>query len=392
MRASSVFPFALSGASIATLATVSHFFNDAYGSLLSPLGPVLSSSFAVPIGSIALLVAVYSLTSSVLQPLAGILGERLDRRLMLASGPILTAAGLTLMGYMPSFGLLLLLVAVAGLGSAFFHPAGAAYVAAYSPHDKRGLWASLFSAGGTAGMALGPLLVGPLGLKGLPWLMPIGLVVGLVSYLMAPPVESSVKRPSLEEYLLIFRGPMVTLWGMTVLRALAGASYAGLLPFILKARGYGQLEIGYSLATMAVAAAVGGIVGGRYSDKLGRVKVMRSSVLLALPLFVGLVFSSPGQFWYYPLTFLVSAMVNASIPVGVVTAQEYAPKHVAVASSIMMGFSWGVAGMLYWPIGILADWTSPVVASLVGVSLLLPSMWLALKLPEPSKTAFERQN
>ena len=85
-------------------------------------------------------------------------------------------------------------------------------------------------------------------------------------------------------------------------------------------------------------------------------------------------------------------MVNASIPVGVVTAQEYAPKHVAVASSIMMGFSWGVAGMLYWPIGILADWTSPVVASLVGVSLLLPSMWLALKLPEPSKTAFERQN
>ena len=392
MRASSVLPFALSGASIATVATACHFFNDAYGSLLSPLGPALSSSFGVPIGSIALLVAVYSLTSSVLQPLAGIWGERMDRRLMLASGPILTASGLTLMGYMPSFLLLILLVAVAGLGSAFFHPAGAAYVASYSPQNQRGLWASLFSAGGTAGMALGPLLAGPLGLKGLVWLMPVGLLVGVISYLMAPQVDSRAKRHSLEEYLVIFRGPMVTLWGMAVLRALASAAYTGLLPFILKARGFGQHEIGYSLATLAVAAAVGGVVGGRYSDKMGRVKILRSSVLLALPLYVGLVFSSPDQLWFYPLTFLVGAMVNASIPVGVVTAQEYAPKHVAVASSIMMGFSWGVAGILYWPIGILADATSPVIASLVGISLLLPSMWLALKLPEPKKIAFERQD
>ena len=48
-------------------------------------------------------------------------------------------------------GTLVLLIAVAGVGSGFFHPAGAAYVAQYSPPDKRGLWASLFSAGGTAG-------------------------------------------------------------------------------------------------------------------------------------------------------------------------------------------------------------------------------------------------
>ena len=101
-----------------------------------------------------------------------------------------------------------------------------------------------------------------------------------------------------------------------------------------------------------------------------------------------LIYSNPGQWWFYPLTFLVGAATNASIPVGVVTAQEYAPDHVAVASSIMMGFSWGFAGLLVFLVGLLADATSPTTAALSAISLLLPSMYLAYRLPEPQKAHF----
>ena len=375
------------GAVVATAVTLGHFINDAYGAMLTPLGPALQGRFGVSIAAITLLSSIFSLTSSVMQPLLGVIGERLGSRVTAAFGPVFTGLGLTLIGFVPWFGALLLLVALAGFGSGFFHPSGAAYVARSSPPSKRGLWASLFSAGGTAGMALGPVFASA-GLAHLHWYGLIGLGIGIVSYLVTPEYRPVAVRRTVRDYLGIFRGPMVTLWAMAVLRSLATIGYNTMLPFILVARGYGLREAAITLAIFAVASAVGGIVGGRVSDRVGRVPVLRSAILTTLPLFVILIFSDPGQLWFYPLTFLVGAAVNASVPVGIVAAQEYAPGHVAVASSIMMGFSWGVAGLLIFLVGLLADATSPSTAALVGVSLLLPSVYLAYRLPEPERQQF----
>ncbi|MBB5235493.1 MFS transporter [Deinococcus budaensis] len=373
---------------VAVAVTAGHFINDAYGAMLTPLTPALQAKFGVSIAAVTLLSSVYSLTSSVLQPLLGIVGERFDRRYAAALGPLMTGLGLTLMGFVPWFGALVLLVAVAGFGSGFFHPAGAAYVALNSPPEKRGLWASLFSAGGTGGMALGPVFAG-VGLTHLPWFALIGAVIAAITFAVTPPGKSEGRRVSLAEYAGIFRGPLVGLWAMAVLRSLASMGYNAMLPFILIARGFGPREIGITLAVYALASALGGIVGGRASDRYGRVPVLRAAILTTIPFFALLILSSPANWWFYPLTFLVGAAVNASVPVGVVAAQEYAPGHVAVASSIMMGFSWGFAGLLIFLVGKLADLTSPTTAALVSLTLLLPSAWIAYRLPEPGRGAFE---
>lgn len=372
---------------IAVAVTAGHFINDAYSAMLTPLTPALQAKYGVSIAAVTLLSSVYSLTSSVLQPLLGILGERLDRRYAAALGPLMTGVGLTLMGFVPWFGALILLVAVAGLGSGFFHPAGAAYVAQHSPPDKRGLWASLFSAGGTAGMALGPVFAG-VGLTHLPWFALIGVVVAAITFAVTPSGVQKAKRIPLRDYAGIFRGPLVWLWAMAVLRSLASMGYNAMLPFMLLARGYGAREVAVTLAVYSVASAIGGIVGGRLSDRLGRVTVLRGAILTTIPFFALLILSSPANWWFYPLTFIVGAAVNASIPVGVVTAQEYAPGHVAVASSIMMGFSWGFAGLLVFLVGALADATSPTTAALAALSLLIPSAIIAARLPEPKKVQF----
>ena len=157
---------------------------------------------------------------------------------------------------------------------------------------------------------------------------------------------------------------------------------------MLLARGFGAREVAITLAVYSVASAIGGIVGGRLSDRLGRVTILRGAILTTIPFFALLILSSPANWWFYPLTFIVGAAVNASIPVGVVTAQEYAPGHVAVASSIMMGFSWGFAGLLVFLVGALADATSPTTAALAALSLLIPSAVIAARLPEPQKVQF----
>ena len=181
---------------------------------------------------------------------------------------------------------------------------------------------------------------------------------------------------------------MRLLWAASVLRSLCTISYISLVGFALTNRGFAG-HIGPSLATYSLAAAGGGIVGGLASDRFGRLAVLRSSVLLSIPLFVGLVYSMPDQWWYYPLTAIVGAMVTANTPVAIVTAQEYAPNHVATASALMMGFAWGTSGVLFMLVGALADLTSPRTAMVAAILLLLPALWLTLKLPEPRDVAVQ---
>ncbi|HYF65667.1 MAG TPA: MFS transporter [Herpetosiphonaceae bacterium] len=377
---------ATSGLAMMGLMTLSHFANDGWTALLSPLLPAIQASYGVSIADTAVLVAILAFAGSMLQPLLGILGDHIDRRLLAAFGPVLTGAGLTLIGYAPNFFVLGALVLLGGLGSAIFHPSGAAYIALSARPDQRGLFVSLFSAGGMAGMALSPLVAAAMSLRTLPLLLPVGIVLGVVTYLILPPSQRAAGQSrTLGDYLAVFRGPLRWLWLMSVLRSLSSVSYMSLIGFILQARG-ADAHTSPSLAVYNLASAIGGIIGGRLSDRIGRTVVLRSSILITIPLFLGLIYSSPSQWWYYPLTALVGALVTANIPVSIVTAQEYAPHNIATASALMMGFAWGTAGVLYLLIGKLADATSPVTAMAAAIAVLLPAFFITTRLPEPQRT------
>lgn len=373
------------GLAIIALMTFNHLANDAFTSLLTPLLPQLQARYGASIAQTAVLVAILSFVGSMLQPLLGIVGDHIDRRLLAGIGPILAAAGMTLMGYAPNFAVLGLLIALGGIGSAIFHPSGAAYVALGSRAHQRGLWAAVFSAGGMIGLGIGPLFATALGLRLLPYLLPVGVITGIASYALAPSTRgSNANRRSFADYAAIWQGPIRVLWAASVLRSLATVSYNSLLGFMLTSYGAAQ-HIGLSLAVLNIASAFGGILGGRISDKLGRTTVLRSSILVTIPLFVGLVYSNPAQWWYYPVTALVGLLINANVPVAVVAAQEYAPRHVATASALMMGFSWGTAGVLFLIFARLADLTSPRIAMVASISMLLPALFLTLRLPEPKR-------
>jgi MFS transporter, FSR family, fosmidomycin resistance protein len=138
--------------------TLSHFVNDGATSLLNPFLPHIRDAYGVSIAQTGILVAVLSFTGSMIQPFTGALADRMDRRILASVGPVIAVAAMALMGYSATFGGLVALLALAGLGSALFHPSGAVYAVMRVRPDRRGLFASLFSSGGTAGLAVGPLL------------------------------------------------------------------------------------------------------------------------------------------------------------------------------------------------------------------------------------------
>ena len=374
---------AVSGTTVVLIMTASHFVNDNFTSLLTPLQPEIARAFNVTKVETGILVSLLALVGSVLQPMFGGLGDRFDRRYLAAAGPMLSALGMTLMGLAPNLWLMGLFVMIGGIGSAVFHPSGAAFVASNSQLERRGLYASIFSAGGTAGLSLGPLTAGALGLHGIIYLLPIGILFGILSFILTPSTKSSSSNVrGIKDYLAVFQGPIRLLWAVSVLRSLSTVTYQSLIPYVFDSS-HLKHHIGWTLFTFSIASAAGGIVGGLLSDRLGRTKVLRSSVLGLIPLFVLLVLSNPDQLWFYPLAFVVGGLANATIPVAVVAAQEFAPGHTGTTSALMMGFSWGTAGVLYLAFAALANATSPSLAMIVSIMLLIPGFFLTLKIPEP---------
>jgi MFS transporter, FSR family, fosmidomycin resistance protein len=71
------------------------------------------------------------------------------------------------------------------------------------------------------------------------------------------------------------------------------------------------------------------------------------------------------------------ALVNAGLPLMVVAAQDLAPHAMGAASGLLMGFTWGTAGLLYVGIGALQELAGIGPAMLVSFLALVPAAYLA---------------
>ncbi len=342
--------------------TLSHGVTDAYPGFLPPLLPLIIARFGLSITLASTLVAALSLTSFFAQPLFGYLTDRFDRRLMLIGGLALSASALSFIGLIPSYGLLLLLLALGGLGVACFHPAGFATVSFAMPLRARALGVSIFGAGGSVGNPGGSVVVAALvaayGLSAT-WLAifpGLALALWLLHILPAPqPRQKVPERPLLRS---LVRFPLAGVLGVIIFRFAAYISFANLMPIIIHDRGM-RLEAG-ALAVMALGlgGAAGGILGGWLSSRVGKERVIWGSLALSpFALSLSLWMREP-LFLYWALA-LGGMVINSSVPLTIVLAQEIAPERLATITSFATGFSLGLSGLAFIPVGRLADAIGP---------------------------------
>src|SRR3989442_9075330 len=149
------------------LVSLGHFTIDSYSSFFSPLLPLLVSKLHLNLTLVGSLVALAAVSSSFAQPLFGWLSDRVQRPWFVAFGPLVAAVFLSSVGRAPSYGTLIALLMLGGIGVAAFHPQAAVLAGDLSP--RRGLAMSFFVTGGTLGFSLGPLfavsVVGAVGLE-----------------------------------------------------------------------------------------------------------------------------------------------------------------------------------------------------------------------------------
>ncbi len=385
---------ALSAASITLLLFVAHFFNDFFSGTLAALLPTLQVRFGVSEVTLALFVATLSFSSSVVQPLFGAVADRLGRRLVAAVGVAATSVILSLIVTVPTAALLIPLLLLGGLGSAAFHPAGTT-LARQAAGSKGGLALGLFSAAGTTGMAFGPLVVGLFIINGwlsfTPLLMLPGVVAGVLLYLLLPeqaPV-ARVSRAKLFD-IELFKGPVGLLCLAGVLRSVAWTAVINGAPlWLVNSKGLSATSpvVFWTITVFTISGGAGGIIAGLLEGRLSRQALVTGSMLLALVPLATLLLSVPGTVLYFAGVAGAGLLVNGGLPIMVVSAQDAAPHAVATASGMMMGLTWGTAGVLYLGVGALQEAIGMNAAMWLSLVPLVPGALIAYrvlrKLAEP---------
>ena len=167
--------------------TFTHTILDSYANLFPHILPFITGRFASEVtrNSFAgVLIAIYSIFSSLGQILFGWLSDRFRTVYFITFGVGCTAVGLSLVGIAPSVWIVFILLALGGLGVAAFHPQATTYAGALAA-ETRGLGIAIFLTGGNIGRAVGPLLLLLLpyfynDLNYLAWEMQVGILVAIL--------------------------------------------------------------------------------------------------------------------------------------------------------------------------------------------------------------------
>lgn len=377
-------PTVLTGSSLVAFLAVVHLASDAVTNIFSALLPTLQYQFGLTETGLAMLVATLAFSAAMTQPLFGALADHVGHRQVGALGVILNAGLLSLIGIVPTVYLLFGLLLIGGLGSAALHPAIAS-IARTAGGKKGELAVSLFSAGGTIGVALGPvivlLIISNLGPSFTPWLMIPAILVGGLMFFIVPAQEitSPGIRPSmLNKQLLV--GPVGLLSLTGILSSIAFVTFTSAIPlWLVQVHGLAHDDslIGWTLAAFSLSAALGGIMAGILSHRLSHRLLITSSTLLALLPLLAIFYFEPGTLLFFLMVMLAGGLQNASLPLMIVNAQDLAPRSQAAASGMLMGFSTGVAGVLYIGVGHLQELVGLTQAMSLSYLALIPAALLA---------------
>ncbi|MCC7359506.1 MAG: MFS transporter [Anaerolineales bacterium] len=379
-----------------------HAFTDLNQGALPALLPFFVASYHFTYAQAAGLTFAATIASSVVQPLFGSLADRVPAAWLIPAGVFGAGLGMSLLGLMPSYPMMLLVLIISGLGVAAFHPEAARGMHAASGRLKATSM-SVFSMGGSAGFAVGPLLATALmeafGTRGTIALLAPALFITLViltqqrrwpkgalaqahahSHAPAAPAAGGElrtddwRRFAILAAALMFRS--IFFFGFNIFLPL----------YWVNVLGRSAAEGGVALSVYLGLGLVGVLAGGRLADRYGMRALMLWSNLLVCP-FV-LLFLAMGQLLpAVALLVVLGLVVAAPGSTLVVMGQNYLPNHVGVASGVTIGLSVSAGGAVAPLLGRLAD-TYGLQPALIGLGL-LPILAAALiwRLPRESRAA-----
>jgi MFS transporter, FSR family, fosmidomycin resistance protein len=380
------------------LLSAAHLTDDLNQGVVPAMLPFFIAANHLTYAAAAGLILAQTLSSSVVQPLFGLLADRRPSPWLIPVGLSFAGIGVALAGLAPSYNLIFAAIALSGLGISAFHPEAARRVR-YLSGSRQATTMSLFTVGGMAGFALGPLLITPIlidfGVRGAIVLaLPVLLMSVAVAYQLPrlAAAHASVSMRANGHVLIESAEQWSDFTRLTVVVVLRSMVFFGLNTFIplywTGVLGGTKTGGGLALTTLLAAVTAGTLLGGRLADRYGRRIVIVVSLAALSPLL--LVFLSLHGITAAAILLVpVGIAMAASNSVVVVMAQEYLPNRVGLAAGVTLGLSMTIGGLMMPLFGSIADHYG--LSTTIFLLSLVPALGCALSLTlhEPGVIAAE---
>ena len=343
------------------LISLAHLVHDVFGSFFVPILPLLKAKMGLSNTGVGMLSVIQKIPA-LLNPLVGVLSDRLPMRIFIIVAPALTTIVMSLLGMAPNFAMLGILLFVAGLSSTFFHTPAPVMIKELA-RENAGRGMSIFMLGGEGARAIGPLLITAAitwwTLEGTWRLIPFGLASSFVLFLAfrKRPIKERLKaKPAFSDIKATFKRLLpffMILAGFIFFRNIAKSTMTTFITIYLHDKGESMWFTNSALAALQLAGAVGVMFSGTISDYIGKRKVLLT-ISIMTPILMGLLFVVEG-YLLIPVMLLLGFFMLSPGPVMLSLVNSMDSEHPAFVNGVFMTLGFIISALTTLLVGMVSD-------------------------------------
>lgn len=343
------------------VASWSHFVGDFYCNLLPVLLPILALKFGLSYSQCGLLYMIFQVSASFLQAPIGIAADKHNLGILLPvsiiTGGILASA----VGLCSSAWILVIIIFLSGICSSGFHPIAGGMVPIIAPKGKEVLATSLFIVGGNVGFAIAPFITAlyleHFTKEEIIYLAVIPVATTLLLFKRGlyskPKPENATQIISVKK--IVTNKPFLRLVSSIGLRAVCYCSLVIFIPLLYTSKGISSVSASSVLMVLLIGTATGGMLVGCISTKFKLKTLIVASYSLTIVMMAIFLYKADDSLISYISIFLAGIGLYGATPPAIVWAQKLLPHADSFATSMMLGFTFGIGYALSVFVGWLGD-------------------------------------
>lgn len=345
------------------LISAGHGFTHWYTATFYLLLPLIGKELGLSFTEIGFIMTIQHFVGAISNLPGGMLVDAFGKTgYLMAASLFWVGFPYALMALTHDYWMLLACVTLVGIGNNIWHPAAISALA-YGHPERKGLVLSFHGMGGNVSESLAPLVVGAL-LAWFSWrtVVVINIVPGIVMAVLivamlgaltrakagrAHAVNASAGSRSANAYLrdlmsLLRNKALMLVSFSSAFRTMTQSGLLTFLPVYLAYElNYSPFLVGVSMTVLQIAGFVAAPIAGHLSDKLGRKRVVISSMVLTAVMIVGMALAGRSVAFIFFIA-LVGFFLYAMRPVLQAWAVECTPPNLAGTG---VGLQFGITGL-----------------------------------------------
>jgi len=348
---------------------LTHLLNDLMQSLIAASYPIIKDAYSLDFVQIGMITLTFQIAGSLLQPVIGMITDKRPAPYSPVIGMIFTLTGLLSLAFAHGYAVILVSVALIGIGSSIFHPE-ATRMARYAAGGRQGLAQGIFQVGGQAGGSLGPvlaaLIIVPWGQTSLAAFSVVALLaMALLCWIGSKQREiraafSAIRTngkaggSSPHYSVATIATGLIVLTFLMFTKNAYGESFRSFYTFYLMEKfGLSIPASQMMLFIFLISSAAGALIGGIVGDRIGRYRIIWISVLGPLPLTLLLPYVD--LYWTGILTVFINLIMASAFASILIYAMELMPNRIGLIGGLFYGLNFGLGGIAAALLGMLAD-------------------------------------